>query len=179
MWRCRRFTHNNWLFRLQSTNQQISPWWESGQRGCSKRRLWKATTTSEPPSVETKHVRHVSVPSLGNNCRQGIVDAVSYLACKDPTQANDDQDVEDGRADNRADSNVSFGDKNGWEWATETDGRRGHQTGAFGVWLCLEFRLDKIPIVCRLLSHLQIVFFFYCTQKHIQGKYFETRTGTR
>lgn len=35
----------------------------------------------------------------------------SYLACKDPTQADDDQDVEDSRADNRADSNVSFSDE--------------------------------------------------------------------
>lgn len=34
-----------------------------------------------------------------------------YLACKDPTQADDDQDVKDGRANDRADSNISFSDE--------------------------------------------------------------------
>lgn len=38
-------------------------------------------------------------------------EASSYLARKDPTQADDDQDVEDSRADDRADSDVSFSDE--------------------------------------------------------------------
>lgn len=42
---------------------------------------------------------------------QEVVQSFPHLACKDPTQANDDQDVKDGRANNRADSNVSFGDE--------------------------------------------------------------------
>lgn len=34
-----------------------------------------------------------------------------YLACEDPTQANDDQNVEDGRANDRTDPDVSLGDE--------------------------------------------------------------------
>lgn len=40
-----------------------------------------------------------------------LVKAFLYLSCKDPTQADDDQDVEDGRADDGADSDVSFSDE--------------------------------------------------------------------
>lgn len=41
-----------------------------------------------------------------------------YLACKDPTQANDDQYVEDSWANYGAESNVSFSDEDTWGWRT-------------------------------------------------------------
>lgn len=40
-----------------------------------------------------------------------LVKAFLYLPCKDPAQADDDQDVEDSRADDRADSDVPFSDE--------------------------------------------------------------------
>lgn len=56
-----------------------------------------------------REVLNVRVPSLRNNCM--LVKVFLYLARKDPTQADDDQDVEDSRANDRADSDVSFGDE--------------------------------------------------------------------
>lgn len=47
-----------------------------------------------------------------------------YLACKDPTQANDDQYVEDSRANYGAESNVSFSDEDTWGWRTQREGQR-------------------------------------------------------
>lgn len=44
-----------------------------------------------------------------------------YLARKDPTQADDDQDVEDSRANDRADSDVSFGDEDTWGWVSHRE----------------------------------------------------------
>lgn len=54
---------------------------------------------------------------------QDVGKGFSYLACKDPTQADDDQDVEDSRADNRANSNVSFSDEDTCGWVTQRDRR--------------------------------------------------------
>lgn len=62
-----------------------------------------------------------------------------YLACEDPTQANDDQNVEDGRANDRTDPDVSLGDEHTWGRGgghTEEEERKS------------EFRLDQIQTVC-------------------------------
>ena len=40
-----------------------------------------------------------------------VVTAALYLARKDPAQADDDQDVEDGRSNDRANPDVSFSDE--------------------------------------------------------------------
>lgn len=44
-----------------------------------------------------------------------------YLPCKDATQADDDQDVEDGWADDGAHADVSFGDENACGWVEEEE----------------------------------------------------------
>lgn len=65
-----------------------------------------------------------------------------YLSCKDPTEADDDQDVEDGRADDGTHSDVSFGDENPWGGSER---RRCiqrstvllHNKQCFRLWLCM------------------------------------------
>lgn len=52
--------------------------------------------------------------------RETLVRVEVYLAGKDSTQADDDQDVEDGRAHDRADSDVSFSDEDTWGWQLQS-----------------------------------------------------------
>lgn len=50
----------------------------------------------------------------GTAARNTMVTSALYLARKDPAQANDDQDVEDGRSHDRANPDVSFSDEDAW-----------------------------------------------------------------
>lgn len=67
-----------------------------------------------------REILNVSVRSLSNRW-QRLVKAFLYLSCKDPAQADDDQDVEDGRADDRADSDVSFSDEDTWGRVSQSE----------------------------------------------------------
>lgn len=108
----------------------ISPGWAPALTGCSRRSLWRGTTTSGRQSAErkTKCFCPFSQQQVGDRRPWRVF---LYLPCKDPAEANDDQDVEDGRADDGADSDVSFGDEDPWV-------RVGKETGAWRstFWLC-------------------------------------------
>lgn len=66
-----------------------------------------------------REILNVSVRSLSNRW-QMLVKAFLYLSCKDPAQADDDQDVEDSRADDGADSDVSFSDEDTCGWMSQS-----------------------------------------------------------
>lgn len=87
----------------------ISPGWAPAQTGCSRRSLERGTTTSGRQSAETKSKCFCVF------CQQQVTNThqvfSSNLPRKDPAEADDDQDVEDGRADDGAHSDVSFGDE--------------------------------------------------------------------
>lgn len=68
-----------------------------------------------------------------------------YLACKNSTQADDDQDVEDGRAHDCADSNVSFSDEDTWGWETDRGREEGMSDMSAQDLALFGCRLDRNP----------------------------------
>lgn len=128
----------------------ISPGWAPALTGCSRRSLWRGTTTSGRQSAERKSKMFLSLFSAAGDRRPWRV--FLYLSCKDPAEANDDQDVEDGRADDGADSDVSFGDEDPWV-------RVGKETGAWRstFLLCFCIPLDPWQIKFLNLPSLEFV----------------------
>lgn len=55
-----------------------------------------------------------------SGCKMWVrVTSLIYLACKDSTQTNYDQDVEDSWAHDCADANVTFSDEDTWKSAED------------------------------------------------------------
>lgn len=85
--------------------------WSHHDEGEDRQDVVGGVSEQRPPCQHHRLWRDVTSVSLWKLLTDVSKTWFSYLSCKDAAQADDDQDVEDGRADDGADADVSFSDE--------------------------------------------------------------------